>query len=55
MEVVSDLHYEHLKKIRIWKGAIGDEGARFIAKYLTTNYSLELIDLLDNGITPLGC
>lgn len=55
MEVASDLQYEHLKKVRIWKGGIGDEGVRFISKFLSIKYSLELIDLLDNGITPLGC
>ena len=55
MEVACDLQYEHLKKIRIWKGCIGDEGVRFISKFLTIRYSLDLIDLLDNEITPLGC
>lgn len=28
---------------------------RFISKFLTIKYTLELIDILDNGITPLGC
>jgi Ran GTPase-activating protein (RanGAP) involved in mRNA processing and transport len=55
MEVASDIKYEHLKKVRIWKGGIGDEGVRFICKFIAASNSLELLDLMDNGITALGC
>lgn len=55
MEVASDIKYEHLKKIRICKGGISDEGTRFICKFIAASNSLELLDLMDNGITALGC
>lgn len=55
MEVASELQYEHLKLLRIWKGGIGDEGLRVICKYLVSGYSLELIDVIQNQISPLGC
>jgi Ran GTPase-activating protein (RanGAP) involved in mRNA processing and transport len=54
-EVASELAYIHLRRIRIWKCSIGDEGVRYLCKYLCSSYSLNLIDLLDNGITALGC
>ena len=55
MEVAAEIQYTHLKRLRIWKGGIADEGVRFVCKYLTACYSLELIDLLDNNLTPLSC
>lgn len=55
MEVAAEVRYEHLKKIRIWEGAIGDEGVRCICKLLTATPVLEVLDLLNNGITSLGC
>lgn len=41
--------------MRIWKGNIGDEGLRFISKYLSSTNKLELLDLMDNNISSLGC
>jgi Ran GTPase-activating protein (RanGAP) involved in mRNA processing and transport len=55
MEVASEIKYEYLKKVKIWKGKIGDEGVRFICKYLSTANSLDILDLMNNGITALGC
>jgi Ran GTPase-activating protein (RanGAP) involved in mRNA processing and transport len=55
MEVASELKYEQLKMVRIWKGGIGDEGLRFICKFIDTSHSIQLLDLMDNGISALGC
>jgi hypothetical protein len=40
MEVASELKYEQLKMVRIWKGGIGDEGLRFICKFIDTSHSI---------------
>ena len=55
MEVAAEVKYEHLRRVRIWKGAIGDEGVRFICKFLAASSRLQVLDLMDNGITALGC
>lgn len=55
MEIATELRYMHLRKVSIWKGGVTDEGLRFLCKYLSTMNTLELIDLMDNGITSLGC
>ena len=34
METLSDLNYQHLKKIRIWKADLQDEGVRSICNYI---------------------
>ena len=56
-EVVSELNYKNLKEIKIWKGAISDEGVRALTKYieLTKKNSVTSFDVIDNQITPLGC
>ena len=50
-----DLNYQHLKKIRLWKVKADDEGVRSICNYIDKSNSIEYLDLMDNGITPLGC
>lgn len=49
------MKYEHLRRVRIWKGAVGDEGVRFVCKFLAGCRGLQVLDLMDNGITALGC
>ena len=46
-----------LKSLRIWEGEIGDEGMRAIHQFIieTNNSSLNLIELLNDNIGPLGC
>jgi len=47
-----------LKSLRIWEADIGDEGIREIVhKFIieTNNSSLNLIELLNDNIGPLGC
>ena len=33
----------------------GDEGVRAIANYLQGNTTITILDLMDNGVTSLGC
>lgn len=34
MECLSDLSYQHLKKLRIWRANLQDEGLRSICNYI---------------------
>jgi Ran GTPase-activating protein (RanGAP) involved in mRNA processing and transport len=44
-----------LKSIRLWKVKAGDEGIRAVSNYLATNKTVTTLDVMDNGITALGC
>lgn len=55
MDALYDLKYGKLKVFKIWKAEFGDEGVRILSKYLVGENSLEMVDLLDNGVTSLGC
>ena len=44
-----------IRSLRLWKINAGDEGINALSNYLLSNPDLEIIDLLDNGITKLGC
>lgn len=48
-------NFTFLKSVRLWKTACGDEGARLLGEYLIFNPAVEILDLLNNGISPLGC
>ena len=48
MEGLTDLDYQHLKDIKIWKAKVGDEGVRSICKYINKSNTIEILDLLDN-------
>lgn len=50
-----DLNYQHLKVVRLWKVELQDEGLRSICNYIDKVASVEYLDLMDNGITALGC
>lgn len=54
-ETLCELKAHKLSSIRIWKASIGDEGVRNICKYASQVGRLEILDLLDNGVTMLGC
>jgi Ran GTPase-activating protein (RanGAP) involved in mRNA processing and transport len=55
MEALTDLNYQHLKIVRLWKVELQDEGLRSICNYIDKVGSIEYLDLMDNKITPLGC
>lgn len=55
MEALTDLNYQHLKKIRIWKADLQDEGVRSICNYIEKSNTIEYLDLMENNITELGC
>jgi hypothetical protein len=46
-----------LKAICIWKSKVQDEGTRNICRYLESvpKSEVEVLDLLENEITELGC
>ena len=55
MDGLTDLQYPYLKKIRLWKIDLQDEGVRVICNYVEKVNSVEYLDLMDNKVTPLGC
>ncbi len=55
MDSLSDLNYMHLKKIRIWKANLMDEGLRAICNFMEKCNTLQYLDLMENNITELGC
>jgi hypothetical protein len=55
MDSLSDLNYPHLKKLRLWKVDIQDEGVRAICNYIDKASTVEYLDLMENRITALGC
>lgn len=55
MEGLTDLSYQHLKKVRIWKADIQDEGVRSICNFIEKCNTIEYLDLMENNITELGC
>lgn len=44
-----------MKSIRLWKIKTGDIGIEGLEKYLKEFNQVEILDLLDNNITSLGC
>lgn len=55
METLTDLNYQHLKKIRVWKADLQDQGVRSICNYIEKCNTIEYLDLMENNITELGC
>ena len=48
--------YPHCSTIRFWKTYVEDEGVRAICQFLEIQKSkVEILELLDNKITKLGC
>lgn len=54
-EPLKKVKYQHLKSIRLWKTECQDEGIRALVEYMKVNDNIEVVDLLCNGITSLGC
>lgn len=54
-DALSDLDYQHVKQICIWKSKAEDEGVRSICNYIQKNQGVVKVDLLENSITHLGC
>lgn len=40
--------------IRLWKIKAGDEGIRAVCNFLNKNTTVTILDVMDNGLTPLG-
>ena len=55
MEAASNCNYKHIISIRLWNGHVQDEGLRVISNYIMKNRNVEILELLDCEITPLGC
>lgn len=54
-EVCTDLNYQHLKSIKLWRVRANNEGVRNLCNFILKTKTIEHLDLLDNGITALGC
>lgn len=47
--------YPHLVSLRFWNSYCRDEGVRAICHFLQSGKPVQLLELLHNKITPLGC
>lgn len=54
-DALKQAKYQHAKSVRLWKTGCEDEGVRSICEYLKVTPNVLLLELLDNGITKLGC
>ena len=54
-ESLGQIGINTIRSLRLWKIQAGDEGIRALCAYLQINKELDVLDLLDNGITSLGC
>lgn len=54
MESLKAIEYKHCKSLRLWKTYCEDEGVRAITDWLITNSTVQMLELLENKITPLG-
>lgn len=54
MESLKSVNYQHCKSLRLWKTGCEDEGVRAITDWLLTNSTVQMLELLENKITPLG-
>lgn len=44
-----------MKSLRFWNSYCRDEGVRAICKYIESDKPVQLLELLHNKITHLGC
>ena len=49
------INYKHVYSIRLWKGMCEDEGTRLICQYIIKQPNITILELLDCGVTPMGC
>ena len=54
-DALREAKYQHCTSIRLWKTMCEDEGVRAVCQYLEVGKNVAFLELLDNGITPLGC
>lgn len=54
-EALLGIKYDKLRTLRFWKCGIEDNGLRYVCSYLGSNKSVEVLEVMDNGITSLGC
>lgn len=54
MQSLKAVDYQHCKSLRLWKTGWEDEGVRAIWDWLMTNSTVQMLELLENKITPLG-
>lgn len=52
---LKQIDYQHTKSLRLWKTDCGDEGVRSIVDWLQNNSTVQMLELLENKITDLGC
>jgi len=55
MDALKLAKYQHTRTIRLWKTGCEDEGVRSTAAYIKTCPSVAWLELLDCGVTSLGC
>jgi len=55
MDSLRAVKYQHAKSIRLWKTVCEDEGVRSICAFIKDAPNLQVLELLDNDITRLGC
>ena len=55
LDAMTQANFKHCTSIRLWRGKCQDEGARLISTFIIKNHQIEVLELLDCLITPLGC
>ena len=55
MEAAAQVNYKHCASIRLWKTKCEDEGVRMLAKFMVPTKTVVCLELLDAGVTPIGC
>eukprot|EP01028_Stygiella_incarcerata_P002072 TRINITY_DN1386_c0_g2_i1.p1 TRINITY_DN1386_c0_g2~~TRINITY_DN1386_c0_g2_i1.p1 ORF type:complete len:344 (-),score=117.02 TRINITY_DN1386_c0_g2_i1:176-1207(-) len=53
LEVLSA--YEPLRQLLFWRSHVGDDGVHVLSEFMKQDQRVQLLDLMDNGITDLGC
>lgn len=55
LRTIAPAPYPHCKSIRLWKTFCEDEGVRATCQYIECAPNVQILELLDNKVTPLGC
>ena len=54
-DALKDTQYPHLRNIRLWKADIEDDGIRSLCGYLKQCPTVTCLEIIECGMTPLGC
>ena len=54
-DALRDTTYMHLRTVRCWRASTEDEGTRSLCQYMRGTASVLTLELLECGITSLGC